>query len=155
MQTLIFYLGGDRYGLPGACVRQVLPLLELKQLPGTPAFVAGLMNLHGEPVPVIDLCLLACGRPCAPHFSTRLIVVDYPVEDGACRPLGLIAERVTGTLRLTPEQFREPGVSMSAAPYLGKVAEDGGKLLQLVSPDQLLPEAVRQILFPDSHDHAP
>ena len=59
MKVLLFHIGRDRYGLPLASIVRVLPLLELKQLPLTPDYVAGLMDLHGVPVPVIDLSRLA------------------------------------------------------------------------------------------------
>ena len=61
MKVLVFHIGDDRYGLPLRVVRRVLPLVELKSLPLAPDAVAGLMNLHGESVPVIDLARIGCG----------------------------------------------------------------------------------------------
>jgi purine-binding chemotaxis protein CheW len=54
--VLIFALGEERYAFPGEQVREVRPLGQITPLPGTPAFVAGLMNVRGRIVPVIDLC---------------------------------------------------------------------------------------------------
>lgn len=54
--VLIFSLGEERYAFPGEQVREVRPLGQITPLPGTPAFVAGLMNVRGRIVPVIDLC---------------------------------------------------------------------------------------------------
>lgn len=152
MQFLVFHLGADRYALATGAVLQVLPLLELKRLPRAPEYVAGLMNLQGAPVPVIDLCMLAVGAPCRPHFDTRIIVTDYAAADGARHRLGLMAERVTGVRKLDEAVFVEPGVAVPAAPYCGRVAplEDG--LLQAIDLNKLLTEEVQRILFP--HDSA-
>ena len=146
MQFLVFHLGKDRYGLSTQHLVRVLPLMELKQMPGTPGFVAGLMNFHGDPVPVIDVCALACGTPCTLHFDTRILLVDYRAGD-ARHLLGLIVERVAGMKDIDPATFSGAGVSASNAPFLGKVASDDGSILQLVDIEHLLTPEVRAILF--------
>lgn len=146
MQFLVFHLGKDRYGLSARHVTRVLPLMELKQIPGAPNYVAGLMNFRGDPVPVIDLCALACGTSCAQHFDTRILLVDYRVQDDT-HMLGLIAERVAGVKHIDPEVFLASGVQTPDAPFLGSVASDDGGILQLVNVEQLLTPDARAILF--------
>lgn len=148
MQFLIFHLDKDSYAMPTAGIARVLPLMELKTLPQAPSFVAGLMNLHGQAVPVIDLCRLACGRPHAARFDTRILLLDYAPREGRTHPLGLIAEKVEGIISIDPEQLNEAGVDNQGAPYLGKVATHGGRIVQLISAERLLTEDVRGILFP-------
>ena len=53
--VLEFRLGEERYALDAAAVRDVLPLKHLTALPCTPHFVAGLVNVRGRVVVVIDL----------------------------------------------------------------------------------------------------
>lgn len=148
MQFLIFHLGKDRYGLSTRNVIRLLPLMELKQIPHTPDYVTGLMNLHGEAVPVIDLCMLACGVRCEAHFDTRIVLIDYRTRDGVARKLGLIAERVAGLQDIDREAFSDPGVTGTDAPYLGQVTAADHVLLQLIEVEHLLPETVRALLFP-------
>ncbi|HYC43283.1 MAG TPA: chemotaxis protein CheW [Noviherbaspirillum sp.] len=146
MQFLVFHLGKDRYGLSTRHLTRVLPLMELKQLPGTPSHVAGLMNFHGAAVPVIDVCALACGTPCTLHFDTRILLVDYCVEE-AVHMLGLIVERVAGVKDIDPGNCFEGGVSAVNAPFLGKVTASDGTILQLINAEHLLSPEVRSILF--------
>ena len=147
MQFLVFHLGKDRYGLSTGRLTRVLPLMELKQLPGAPGYVAGLMNFHGAPVPVIDLCALSGGDMCAPHFDTRILLVDYRANEVRHR-LGLIVERVTGVAKIDTAAFTDTDVAMGNAPFLGKVAAEDGSLLQLVDIEHLLTADARAILFP-------
>ena len=146
MKVLVFHIGHDRYGLRLAAIVRVLPLLELKQLPLTPDYVAGLMDLHGAPVPVIDLSRLAGLAPAALQFDTRIVVVDYRAPDGASHVLGLLASRVRGIAELADGQLGEPGVV--TVPFLGQVASDADGMLQLIELDQLLSPEVRALLFP-------
>ncbi len=145
MKALIFHIGPDRYGLRLGAVRRVLPLLALKLLPGAPAAVAGLMDFHGSPVPVIDLCRLAGVAPAPEHFDTRIVVVDYAAPGGAVHQLGLLAQRVRGVHEVAPGALRDSGVA--AAPFLGQVASDADGIIQLVELADLLPAALRAILF--------
>lgn len=151
MHFLVFHLGKDRYGLATGRIERVLPLLECKEIPGAPPYVAGLANYHGKAVPVLDLAMLACGMAAPERLDTRIVLVRYAAGTtgtGEADLLGLIAERVTGIERIDESAFCEPGIATDAdAPYLGKVATASG-MLQLVEVEHLLPDTVRALLFP-------
>ena len=145
MKLLVFHIGPDRYGLRLAAVQRVLPLMELKRLPLAPPAVAGLMNLHGRTVPVIDLARLGGGAPSAEHVDTRIVVVDYTAPEGTVHALGLLAERVLGVQDVDQHALADSGVQ--AAPFLGEVAGDSAGIVQLVEPERLLPPDLRAALF--------
>jgi chemotaxis-related protein WspB len=145
MKVLVFSIGPDRYGMRLGAILRVLPVVELKQLPLAPDFVAGLMDLHGEPVPVIDLSRLAGVIPEQVWFDSRIILVGYPDGDGAPRQLGLLAEHVIGIESLDDDALADSGVE--AAPFLGQVIGGAAGMLQLVESGQLLTPEVRALLF--------
>lgn len=147
MKVLVFHIGAQRYGLDLAGIRQVLPAAALRELPLAPPCVAGLLDLHGAPLPVIDLDRLAGIVPSPPHYDTRIVVVDHVLGDGSLRALGLLAARVQGVQQIAPGQLHDAGVR--GAPFLGQVASNDGAMLQLVEVDQLLTPGVRDLLFPE------
>jgi chemotaxis-related protein WspB len=146
MKLLVFHIGADRYGLPLATIRQVLPLMTLTGVPLAPDAVAGLMNLHGASVPVIDLARSSGAAATARQVDTRIVLVDYPGPDGSVHALGLLAERVIGVQDVAEASLRASGVQ--AAAFLGPVASDAHGFVQLVRPEQLLPADLRAALFP-------
>jgi chemotaxis-related protein WspB len=146
MKVLVLHIGPDRYGQPLRQVRRVLPLLELKGIPLAPDSVAGLMNLHGAPTPVIDLSRISGGAPSRQHFDTRIVVADYTAPDGKVHALGLMAERVQGVHDVSTQELAPSGVQ--AAPFLGQVAGDAKGMVQLVEVNDLLPAELRARLFP-------
>ncbi|MDN0085179.1 chemotaxis protein CheW, partial [Crenobacter sp. SG2305] len=79
MLSLLFRIEPDHYALDSREIVEVRPLCRLKQLPGAPAWVAGLFEHAGAPVPVIDLCALALGRPAPDRRCAGLVLV----RDGA------------------------------------------------------------------------
>ena len=147
MLFLLFQLGEDRYALDTGRVAEVLPLVAITPIPKAPAGVAGLFNYHGAPVPAIDLSQLTMGRPARSRLNTRIVLVDYPDGRGKTHLLGLIAEKVTETVRREPADFVASGVTTDRAPYLGPVATDARGVLQWIDVEWLLPASVRDVLF--------
>lgn len=147
MLFLMFRLGRDRYVLDAGQIEQVLPLMEAKALPGAPVGVAGAINYHGTPVPLIDLSSLALGRPSALVMSTRIILVRYPAPEGEPHRLALCAERVIATIQREPADFAATGVEAGTPAYLGPVASDAEGLIQWIRTEALLTDEIRRILF--------
>ena len=148
MLFLLFRLDKDRYALPAREVFEVLPMLEVKLIPQAPPAVRGAFDFRGQPVPLIDLSQLALGRPSREQLSTRIVLVEQPDGRGGTRLLGLLAEQVTETMRRNPEDFREAGVEVQDARWLGPVTSDEGGLVQRVEVAQLLTPELRALLFP-------
>jgi chemotaxis-related protein WspB len=146
MLFFLFRLGEDRYALDALQIAEILPLVSVKRIPLAPTGVAGIIDYHGAPVPLIDLSQLALGRPARQRLGTRIILVNYPDQEGATHLLGLLAERATETMRRDPADFVS-GVGNDAAPYLGPVAADAHGLVQWIQVDKLLPRSVRDRLF--------
>lgn len=144
MLFLTFQLNQDTYALAADAVVEVLPAVELKEIPLAPGGTAGLMNYRGQPVPVIDLSQLNLGRPARTRYSTRIIIVRY--RSHHC--LGLRAEKVLDTVRGSTSEFREPGLRSEETRSLGPVLERDGRFIQWIQIDQLLSEQVRSALFP-------
>ncbi|WP_042267754.1 chemotaxis protein CheW [Paraburkholderia heleia] len=156
MLFLVFELDGERYALDAREIAHVLPLAPVRAFPGTPAYIAGVMDYEGAPVPVVDLPMLALGRPARTLMSTRLVLV-YDCEHDADpasshappRLLALLLESATRTQSIAPERFAEGGIATPEARWLGPVARDGRGFVQWVKVAQLLDTRVRALLFPD------
>ena len=147
MLFLLFQLGNDRYALEASRVVEVVPLLALKPLPQAPKGVAGIFNYRGRPVPAVDVGALTLGQPASERLSTRIIIVNYPDDHGRNHLLGLVAERATELLRKDAKEFKDSGVKLGAAPYLGPILMEGRSAIQWIYEQRLLPEPVRQLLF--------
>lgn len=150
MLYVLFHLDDQRYALETGRLIEIVPFVELRELPRAPAWVAGLFDYRGHTIPVIDLTALALGRPSRVLHSTRILVIDHPLAAGGSRPLGLLAERVVETLKLAPEAFSDTGVEIPEAHYLGRVTRDGRGLLQAIDTAALLTPQVETLLFQDA-----
>lgn len=175
---LLFRIGGDRYALDAGEVIEVLGLRTLKQVPGAPLWVAGMLDRRGAPVPVIDMSELAGQGAAARVTSTRLALVHYrpaAAASAAATPaatpaatatasataaapsaadhvLGLILEHATETLHYDPAAFQPSGLDSPNARYLGPVLSDAHGMVQAVRVNDLLAPSVRAMLYPADLD---
>ncbi len=73
---LVFGHRGARYGLNARAVREIVWLPELSPIEELPPYIAGVFNLRGRVVPVMDLGL-RFGHSREPYLlSDRIIVID-------------------------------------------------------------------------------
>lgn len=129
MLMLLFYCGSAGFALDCETIVEVFPKVKLKKIPGQgekKAFLAGLFNYGGKPIPVIDICQLIEKRPCSDSMHTRILLIE---KDGHL--LALMGEKVTETLDLSKEQFIESGLKLEGLPFLRGVYSEGDRSIQL------------------------
>jgi len=140
-------LGPDRYALETTRVREILPVVEWKQVPQAANGILGVFNYHGEVVSLVDLSQYIIDAPARLQMSTRIVWVEITDDDGEERLLGLLAEGATVTFRAEAGQFAAAGVEVGKAPYLGPVMTDSDGMIQLIDLQSLLPVEVKQQLL--------
>jgi len=147
MVFLLFSIGNNRYALESRQVVEVVPMVELWQVPKAPAYVAGMFAYRGKLVPVLDLCQLMHGQPCPARLSTRIILANYLCDNSTWRILGLMAEHVTDTITREPTDFAPFSLAVEDAPYLGEILTDEHGMIQRVRMEPLLSASARATLF--------
>ncbi len=137
--VIVFALGGARYAAELRWVREVITLGFVTEVPTAPPGLAGVFNLRGTIVPVIDLpALVGTGPPATPRQG-----------DGA---LLLEADQALAALRV--DTIDEVG-TLPAGASPGTVIDGRSRLVMLVDPPALLRRAaaatwaVRGIPQPD------
>jgi chemotaxis signal transduction protein len=146
-KLVCFELGGQAFGLPIRSVKETLPLRPLTRVFLVPPEVAGLMNLRGEVIAVLDLARmvgLAHARPRAGDPDAAVVVLRLPEAPGrpqtraAC---GLMVDRLLGVRDVSAGSVAEPPPSVDgeAASYLrGVAAVDESTALLLLDPERVL-----------------
>lgn len=148
MLLLLFYVGNELYALDSSQVVEIIPRVLLRKVNHLPTYVAGVFNYRGTIVPVIDLCHLIQQQPSRSHLSTRIIMVNYQAKDGMPRCLGLMAERVTETLRKSDGELTNAGTRLDEAPpYLGEMIMDEKGMIQRIRLEYLLSDTQHHSLF--------
>jgi chemotaxis-related protein WspB len=148
MQLLSFTVAGEPYAIESRRVVEVLPMVPARAIPRMPDYVLGVFTYRGALVPLVDLGRRLADAPPADRLSTRVIVVDFAPPEGRPGRLGLVAENV---ISIVPGERTEPSLpplGLETAPFLGRILRIGGRTVQLVEVDRLLPADLATGLFP-------
>lgn len=87
---LTFRLDAQEYGLSVTDVVRIIEMVTITTVPGLPAAIRGLINVHGKAIPVIDM-RQRFGMPAQPYgLHTPIILVEGADET----PIGLIVDEV-------------------------------------------------------------
>ena len=79
-QYLTFKLGNEVFGIDVAKVREVLDFTNITEIPRTPEFMSGVINLRGSVVPVVDLRLCFQMTKTERTMNTCIIVVEVLLD---------------------------------------------------------------------------
>ena len=150
MLLLLFQAGNQTYAIDARNVIEVAPLPVCEPLAHAPVYVSGLAIWRARTIPVVNVSALIAGTAARALLSTRLIVVDYVAGNGFSHPLGLVAEKVVEAVAFDEARCEPPKVRLPDAPYLHGTVEHAGRMIQRLTLEELLPPAVRDLLFPES-----
>ena len=151
MQILTFTVSGQPYAIPSRTVLEVLPLVPARPIPLLPPFVPGVFAYRGHLVPLIDLARRfgsPAAGPSVRRLSTRVIVVEFALPDVATaeaaeRPqrarVGLVADNVISIQTAPDDQSLPAAVDGDRAPFLGRLFRLGGRTVQMVAVERLVP----------------
>jgi purine-binding chemotaxis protein CheW len=128
LELLEFRLAGERYAVETRFISEVQPLRDLTPLPGTPAFVLGIVNLRGRILPVYDLKKFFSLPEQGLTDLHRIVVIN-----GHGLEIGLLADVVVGVRELAPGALSPalPTLSVIASAYLKGVSEERLVVLDL------------------------
>lgn len=98
-QYLTFSIAGEEYAIPILRVREILAYVPLTKVPRAPDFIAGVMNLRGNVVPVVDLRVKLGLPPAKVTSRTCIVIVEIETEKGTMTT-ALVAEEVRQVIEL-------------------------------------------------------
>ncbi len=141
MRGLIFSMANGLYALRLDQIQQVLALAVLRQIPGTEASVAGMLNLRGHNLPVVDLALLCTGTSEPIGLRSRIVVLGG--ADGL-PALGLLVF-ATGEVMETAALPASCPVDTGTLKFLGGISLHGNKSVHWIDTDILRDTALRRL----------
>jgi purine-binding chemotaxis protein CheW len=115
--VLMFEVGGRRYGLQAAEVRELLRAVAVVPLPGAPPLMEGVINVRGRVVPVLDV-RARLRLPAKPVEPTDHLIV----AQAGGRLVALRVDRATDLVRFDATDVEEARGLVPGLGHAGWVA---------------------------------
>ncbi len=137
---IAFKVGTSEYVVSADEVLQLESFTEATRVPGAPAFVAGLVQIRGKLIPVIDLRTRFGLAPIERSLDNRVIVVKV-----GTRVAGLLVDAAREVLRLDETTFTPPPdlVDQQASGFIKAVASIDRRLLLVVDVPSVIGEGIQ------------
>ena len=125
---LTFSLDKEEYGIGILKIKEIIGMMPVTQVPRTPPFVKGVINLRGKVIPVIDLRLRFGMDETEYTERTCIIVVEIELQSGQLM-IGIVVDSVSEVLNIKGEDIEETpafGETLSTEYILGMAKMEGG-----------------------------
>jgi purine-binding chemotaxis protein CheW len=134
---VVFRVAEAEYCVPASDVLHLESYGGATRVPSTAKYVAGLVQIRGRVVPVVDL-RLRFGLPSAPPtIDTRVVVVQ-----SGPRTVGLLVDSSREVVRIEGEGFKAPPqlVAEQTGGFIKSVAHTGQRMLLLIDVPKVIGE---------------
>ena len=127
-QFLTFLLAGEEYGVDILRVQEIKGWDAVTQVPNTPEYVKGVINLRGTIVPIIDLRIRFSMDQREYGPTTVVIVLKVMSDDDNSRIMGIVVDGVSDVYNVKNDEIHAApdfgdGVDSSFVKGLATVAE--------------------------------
>lgn len=136
---LTFSLDCEEYGIGILKVKEIIGMMRITQVPGTPGFVKGVINLRGKVIPVIDLRLRFGMDVIEYNDRTCIIVVEIRTDSGRIHT-GIVVDSVSEVLNIKGSDIEDTPAfctKLNTEHILG-MAKMGGGVKILLDIDRVL-----------------
>lgn len=99
---LVFQLGDARYAVHAGLVERAIPAVAVTPLPGAPAVVRGVVDVHGMLRPVYDARVRVGLPPLELRLSDRMLLMSVGGPDGVV----VLVDAVENLVRLEEEALK-------------------------------------------------
>lgn len=134
---VIFKIADSEYAVPAGDVFQMESLTEITPVPGAPAYVAGLVQVRQQVVPVIDGRLRFGLGPAPVTTESRLVVLKMKR-----RLVGLLVDGAREVQNIEPEAFLAPSdlIGGKTGGFVKAVAQWRGRIIMLIDTLKVIGE---------------
>jgi purine-binding chemotaxis protein CheW len=132
-----FRVDEANYVLPASRILQMESFSGATRVPGAPEHVAGLVQLRGKVVPVVDLRSLFGLPPIERGLDARIVVVQQ-----GSRQVGLLVDAAREVIKIDPAAFVPPPdiVALQSRRFVSAVAQLEARLFMLIDCDRVIGE---------------
>jgi purine-binding chemotaxis protein CheW len=107
-QYLTFMLGDEMFAIGILSIREIIEYGFVTDVPMTPPFIRGVLNLRGAVVPVVDLAVRFGRQSRENSKRTCIVIVDIEADNGSQQQMGVVVDAVNEVLEIADGDIEPP-----------------------------------------------
>lgn len=134
-QYIIFNLGEEEYALPITIVEEIVKIKNLIKVPQSKTYFAGIMDIRGKVVRMIDLAKRLNIKTAATIIGERAIVINL-----GGKSVGIIVDKVSHVVHFPANVIDPPPPSVKgiSSRYITGVGKKDNRFIILIDVEKIL-----------------
>ena len=136
---LTFALGDEMFAIGILSIREIIEYGHLTEVPMTPPFIRGVINLRGAVVPVVDLAVRFGREPRDNTKRTCIVIIEVGSEKGR-QEMGVVVDAVSEVLEIPAAEIEPPPTfgSNIRIDFISGMGKVNGHFVVLLDVDRVL-----------------
>ena len=139
-KIIVFRLGSNKFGLFLEQVYEVVQMVAVTKIPDSPQWISGVISVHGQVVPIIDLRTRFNLLPQEIKLNTPIILTNFKK-----RIVGLIVDEMVGVMSFSSLSMTPPKEIEIEAAYIKSFANEGQELVMVLDMENVV-EGIEELL---------
>ncbi|MBM7686254.1 chemotaxis protein CheW [Defluviitalea raffinosedens] len=137
-EYVIFRIDEEEYGIAIHKVQEVNRIDEITHFPGAPQFIAGMVDLRGEVIPILNLRKMFGLQDLDSYCGSKFLVAEFENKK-----IGILIDSVSGVLRFSEACIEKASEALKEKDqncYIDKIAKlnDGKRMVLILNLSALL-----------------
>jgi len=135
IQLVACSLDNEEYGIDIRNVQEIIRLLDITRVPHASPYMAGVVNLRGMVIPVMNIRKRFGMPEKEPQETTRIVIVSW---NGS--PVGIIVDSVSEVIRLERKNIESPPTCSQQVnqEFFTGIGKQGKRLLIMLNLGKVL-----------------
>ena len=138
-EYLLFTLNNERYAIELTRIKEIIKITQITNVPHTPHYVAGIISLRGNIVPVYRLSRILNLENEQTEANRTLVVQNASGES-----IGLIVDKIHHVVRFNKDQIEPPPatVANTGKEFITGIGWEDGKMIIILDLDAVVEEHI-------------
>jgi len=139
VQFLTFQLNEEEYGISILNIKEIVDYGHITKVPMMPDFIAGVINLRGSVVPIVDLAFRFSEQPSARTKRSSIVILDAEYESKKME-IGITVDVVNEVLDISSNEIEvTPSFGTKIrTDFISGMGKVKGQLLVLLNIEKIL-----------------
>ncbi len=104
---MTFILKNEIYGIPIGTVKEINAMMTITEVPNTPKYIKGVINLRGKIISIMDLRLRLGMEEIDYSERTCIIVVEVPNNEKGKKKIGIVVDHVAEVIEIKNSELED------------------------------------------------
>ncbi|MBZ4682933.1 MAG: purine-binding chemotaxis protein CheW [Fusobacteriaceae bacterium] len=143
LQVVVFILDKNYYGVHILQVQEIIKMTEITQLPNTPDFIKGIVNLRGKIVPIMNLRKRFGLAEQKENDNAKILILKLEELQ-----FGIIVDEISEVEKVPASSIEAPPkiVAGVRGEFINGIAKTNDRLLILLNIEKILTLEEKEIL---------